>query len=156
MYQQGTATVDIFLKFLTTDSLVFSSENISRTAILTQASVITCKQNFQSFSCIGFNVKPLLFHFSKINLKSDQCLLLMVSLLDYQGIKSCKSTESFCLSILTIYTNNWSTVRHVYWCHVYFFFCEIPKYVQTKNRLAHLDWDFMKAGQQACRAGLGW
>ena len=43
MYQQGTATVDIFLKFLTTDSLVFSSENISRTAILTQASVITCK-----------------------------------------------------------------------------------------------------------------
>ena len=72
----------------------------------------------------------------------------MVSLLDYQGMKSCKSTESFCLSILTIYTNDWSTVRHVYWCHVYFFFCEIPKHVQTKNRLAHLDWDFMEAASK--------
>ena len=28
----------------------------------------------------------------------------------------------------------------------YFFFSEIPKYVQTKNRLAHLDWDFMEVG----------
>ena len=33
----------------------------------------------------------------------------MVSLLNSQGIKSCKSRESFCLSILTIYTNDWST-----------------------------------------------
>ena len=43
MYQQWTATVLIFLKVPTTDSLVFFSEYISRTAILTQASVITCK-----------------------------------------------------------------------------------------------------------------
>ena len=28
----------------------------------------------------------------------------------------------------------------------FFFFCEIPKYVQTKDRFAHLNWDFMKVG----------
>ena len=27
-----------------------------------------------------------------------------------------------------------------------FVFCEIPKYVLGKNRLAHLDWDFMEVG----------
>ena len=43
MYQQWTATVLIFLKVPTTDSLVFLSEHISRTSILTQASVINCK-----------------------------------------------------------------------------------------------------------------
>ena len=31
--------------------------------------------------------------------------------------------------------------------------CEIPKYVQAKNRLAHLDCGFMGVGYQACRAG---
>ena len=55
----------------------------------------------------------------------------MVSLLNSQAMKSCKSRESFCLSILSIYTNDWS-----------FFFIG-PKYVQAKNRLAHLNWDFM-------------
>ena len=80
----------------------------------------------------------------------------MVSLLNSQGMKSCKSRESFCLSILTIYTNDWSTFWHVYWCHVYFFFCEIPKYMQTKNRLAHFDWDFMEVGWQVCWAYWGW
>ena len=49
MYQQWTATVYIFLKVPTTDSLVFLSEHISRTAILTQASVITCKYSFRVF-----------------------------------------------------------------------------------------------------------
>ena len=43
MYQQWTATVLIFLKVPATESLVFFSEYISKTAILTQASVITCK-----------------------------------------------------------------------------------------------------------------
>ena len=43
----------------------------------------------------------------------------MVSLLNSQRMKSCKGRESFCLCILTIYTNNWSTFWHVYWCHVY-------------------------------------
>ena len=57
----------------------------------------------------------------------------MVSLLNSQGMKNCKSRESFCLSILTIYTNDWYNFWHVYWCYVYFFFCEIPKNVQTKN-----------------------
>ena len=42
MYQQQTATIHIFLKVAAIDSLVFYSEYISRTAILTQASEITC------------------------------------------------------------------------------------------------------------------
>ena len=46
MYQQWTATVHIFLKVPTTDSLVFLSEHISGTAMLTQTSVITCEWNF--------------------------------------------------------------------------------------------------------------
>ena len=33
----------------------------------------------------------------------------MVLLLNSQGIKKCRTTESFCLSIFTIYTNDWST-----------------------------------------------
>ena len=27
---------------------------------------------------------------------------------------------------------------------IYFFFCEIPKYLQAKNRPGYLDWGFMK------------
>ena len=67
----------------------------------------------------------------------------MVWLLNSQGMKNCRCTESFRLSILTIYTNGWSPFWHVHCCHVYFFFCEVPKYVQAKSRLAHLDWKFM-------------
>ena len=48
--------------------------------------------------------EALVFHFSKNNLKSDQCLILMVLLLDFQGMKSCKSRELFCLSILMTQT----------------------------------------------------
>ena len=80
----------------------------------------------------------------------------MVSLVNSHEVKSCKSRESFCLSIVTIYTNDCSTFWHVYWCHVYFFFCEIPIYVQTKNRLAHLDQDFTEVSYQGCRACWGW
>ena len=47
----------------------------------------------------------------------------MVWLLNSQWMENCKSTESFCLSIITVYTNNWSTFWHVYCCRVYFF-CE--------------------------------
>ena len=68
----------------------------------------------------------------------------MVWLLNSQGMKNSKSTESFCVSILTIYTNDWCPFWHVYCCHVYFFFCEIPKYVQAKSKLVHLDWHFME------------
>ena len=68
-------------------------------------------------------------------------------------MKSNQSTESFCLSILTIYANDWSTFWYVYWCHVCFFFCEIPKYVQAKNGLARLDWHYMEVGSQAYWAG---
>ena len=52
------------------------------------------------------HVEPLVFYFSKINLKSECCLFLMVSLLNSQPMESCKSRESFCISILTIYTND--------------------------------------------------
>ena len=45
----------------------------------------------------------------------------MVWLLNSQGIQNCKSTESFCRSILAIYTNDWSTFWYVYCCCVYFF-----------------------------------
>ena len=40
----------------------------------------------------------------------------MVWLLNSEGMKNCKSTESFCLSILTIYTNAWFTFLHSYCC----------------------------------------
>ena len=43
MYQQWTTTGHIFLNAPYTDSLVFFSKRISRTAVLTQASVITFK-----------------------------------------------------------------------------------------------------------------
>ena len=46
MYQQRTATATVFLKVPATDSMVLFSEHISRTAILTQASVFTYKYNF--------------------------------------------------------------------------------------------------------------
>ena len=101
MYQQQTATVHIFLKVSAMDSLVFFSEYISRTAILTQASKITL---YIEFLVLVLHVQPLLFHFSKINMKSGQCSLLVVSLLNSQGIKHYKSRESFCLSILTAFT----------------------------------------------------
>ena len=46
----------------------------------------------------------------------------MVWWLNCQGMKNCKSTKSFCLSILTIYTNGCPRkFWHVYWWHVYFF-----------------------------------
>ena len=43
MYQQWTATVLIFLKVPTTNSLVFFREYISRIAVLMQTLIITCK-----------------------------------------------------------------------------------------------------------------
>ena len=45
----------------------------------------------------------------------------MVWLLNSQGMKNCKSTESFCRSILAIYTNDWSTFWLVYCSYIYFF-----------------------------------
>ena len=80
----------------------------------------------------------------------------MVSSLSSQGMKSYKSRESFRISILTTYINYWSIFWHAYWYHVIFSFCKIPKYMQTKRNLAHLDWNFMKVGYQTCRAGWGW
>ena len=46
----------------------------------------------------------------------------MVSLLNSQEMKSCKSRESFCLNILTIYTNDWTTFWHVYWWFTVYWF----------------------------------
>ena len=42
----------------------------------------------------------------------------MIWLLNSQGLKNCKSTESFCRSILAIYTNDWSIVWYVYCYYV--------------------------------------
>ena len=60
------------------------------------------------------------FFFFLINLKNDYCLLRMVWLLNSEGMKKCKSTESFCHSILAVYTNDWSTFWDVYCCFVFF------------------------------------
>ena len=45
----------------------------------------------------------------------------MVWLLNAAGLKNCKITESFCRSILAIYTNDWFTFWFVYCCYVCFF-----------------------------------
>ena len=44
----------------------------------------------------------------------------MIWLLNSQGMKNCKITESFCRSILAIYTNDSSSVWYVCCCYVYF------------------------------------
>ena len=54
-----------FLKVSTTDSLVICSKHSSTTAILTKASVITCKKNVQIFSCIGFTYLNFIISFFK-------------------------------------------------------------------------------------------
>ena len=59
-------------------------------------------------------------------------------------MKNCKSTESLCLTILTIYANDWSLFdMFIAVIFIYFFF-EIPKYVEAKNGLIHLDWHFLE------------
>ena len=45
----------------------------------------------------------------------------MVWLLNSQGMKNCKITESFCRSILAIYTNDWPTFWYACCCYIYFF-----------------------------------
>ena len=45
----------------------------------------------------------------------------MVWLLNSQGMKNWKNTESFCRGILAICTNDWSTFWYVYCCYIYFF-----------------------------------
>ena len=103
MHHQWTASVYIFkVSHYRFFGLLF------KIYVLTQASVITCKQNFYTIPRISFTCLTFIIHFSKINLKNDWCLLLMVWLLNSQGMKNCKSTASFCLSTLTLYTNDWS------------------------------------------------
>ena len=63
--------------------------------------------------------------------------------------KAAKAENQSVFSTLTFYTNDWSIFWHVYWYHVYSYFYEIPKNVQAKNRLAHLDWNFMKWANKA-------
>ena len=70
-------------------------------------------------------------------------------------MKSCNRRGSFYRSILTIYRNVWATFWQVYWCHLYFFLCEVPKYVQIKNRQTHLDWDFSGSGLASLSSWLG-
>ena len=45
----------------------------------------------------------------------------MIWLLKSQGMKNCKSTESFCLSILVVYANDCSTFWYFYGCYVCYF-----------------------------------
>ena len=61
------------------------------------------------------------FIFQRLIWKNYYCLFLVVWLLNSQGMKNCKITESFCRSILAIYTNDWSTLWYVYCCYVYSF-----------------------------------
>ena len=58
----------------------------------------------------------------------------MVLLLNSQGMKNCKSTESFCLIILAIYTNDWSNFDMLT-AAMFLFFWKIPKYVQAQNNI---------------------
>ena len=64
----------------------------------------------------------------------------MVWLLNSQGMKNSKSKESFCLSILTIYTNDWSTFWHVYCCHVYFYFARFLNMCKPRTTLYLICW----------------
>ena len=61
------------------------------------------------------------FIFQRLIWKNYYCLFFVVWLLNSQGMKNCKITESFCRSILAIYTNDWSTLWYVYCCYVYSF-----------------------------------
>ena len=68
----------------------------------------------------------------------------MLSLFNSQGMKSSKSRK-LCLSIP--FTQMIGPLFDMFIsAMVIFFFCEIPKYMKVKNRLGHLDLDFMEVG----------
>ena len=92
------------------------------------------------------------FYFSKINLKNDYCLLLMIWLLNSQEMKNCKSTESFCRSILAIYTNHWSNFWYVYCCYVYFFSGKFRNVCNPRTTYSH--WQPGPPGLAFCGSGL--
>ena len=50
-------------------------------------------------------------------------------------MKNCKRTDSFCLSIITIYTTDWSFFEMFTSSMFIFFFLEILKYMQAKNNI---------------------
>ena len=52
----------------------------------------------------------------------------MIWYLNFQKIKKWKNTESICISILTINFDMFTAAK-------FFFFCEIPKYVQTRSNI---------------------
>ena len=76
----------------------------------------------------------------------------MVWLLTSQGMKNCKSTESFFRSILAIYTNDWSTFWYVYCCCLFFFSGKFQNIYQPRttldllsfDSLTHINWHFMQ------------
>ena len=65
---------------------------------------------------------------------------------DYWILKEWKLQKyRIILSYHTSYLHKWLvTLLTCLLLPCLFFFCEIPKYVQAKNRLAHLDWHFME------------
>ena len=56
----------------------------------------------------------------------------MVLLLKSQGMKNCKSAESFCFSIQCNYSHKWLVhLNFAMFTAFIFFFYEIPKFVQA-------------------------
>ena len=95
-------------------------------------------------------------------MKLETCLVV-TWLLNSQGMKNSKSTESFCLRILTIYTNDWSTYILTSSLLSCFFFserflsmCKPRTTFYLFEGLAHLDGDFMDVGQHTYGAAWGW
>ena len=68
-----------------------------------------CMKRLRFFPHISFTYLTFSIHFSRTNLKNGQCLLLMIWYFNFQRMNNCKNRESFCLRILTIDTNDWST-----------------------------------------------
>ena len=65
----------------------------------------------------------------------------MVWWLNSQGMKNCKSAKSFCLSILTIYTNDCPhKFWHVYCWHVYFFSVKFLNMCKPRTAFHLLIW----------------
>ena len=77
--------------------------------------------------------------------------------------KTEKNTESFCLSILTIYTNDQSTyiltrllLPCLFFSARFLNMCKPRTTSISFDRLAHLKWHFMEEGQHAYWASWGW
>ena len=66
---------------------------------------------------------------------------------DYWNLKEWKAAKvkNYSVSAYFLFTQMIGSLFNMFTC-AFFFFCEIPKYVQAKNRLTLLSWDFMEVG----------